>query len=61
MGTTMGAIAVVVVLAWVVIDPIGAAHMAAHVAHQVGVAGTWLEQHFSHHAKPGLTGVSSGR
>ena len=56
--TMLGAAAVIVAIIWVVIDPIGAAHMAAHVAHQVGVAGTWLERHFSHHAKPGLTGGS---
>lgn len=56
--TALGAIALVLVVAWVVIDPIGAAHMAANVAHQVGVAATWLEHHFSHHAKPSLTGVS---
>jgi hypothetical protein len=51
--TMLGAAAVIVAIIWVVIDPIGAAHMAAHVAHQLGVAGTWLEHHFSHH-KPGV-------
>jgi hypothetical protein len=56
--TVLGAIVAVVVIVWVVIDPVGAAHMAANVAHQVGVAATWLDHHFSHH-KPGLTGVSA--
>jgi len=54
--TVLVPVAVIIAVVWVVIDPIGAAHMAAHVAHQLGVAGTWLEQHFSHHAKSGLTG-----
>jgi hypothetical protein len=56
--TVVGTIALILVILWVVIDPVGAAHMAANVAHQVGVAATWLEHHFSHH-KPGLTGVSA--
>ena len=51
--TVLGPVAVIIAVVWVVIDPIGAAHMAAHVAHQLGVAGTWLEHHFSHH-KPGV-------
>ena len=56
--TVLDKVAVVVVVAWVVIDPLGVAHEAANIAHQLGVAGAWLAQHFSHHAKPGLTGVS---
>ena len=56
--TVLGAVAVILAAAWVVIDPLGAAHEAAWAVHQVGIAVTWLAQHFSHH-KPGLTGVAA--